>query len=177
MVPTAIPAMAPGDRAVVTGGVAVGRQIWLYYTLSWWGVTWPGSPMNGIIYSCISPLSLHIYIQKVCTVSNRSCVDLGTRLKSKVILGIWLCKCFSCLCFLKTCMCMPFLFFIHLYIINANTQYALSNVNSTEGHIISTNIKIVNNKWITVEPPITDPPRSRQPLYSGQRLCYRLKLL
>ena len=29
----------------------------------------------------------------------------------------------------------------------------------------------------TVEPPITDPPRSGQPLYSGQKLCYGLKLL
>ena len=29
----------------------------------------------------------------------------------------------------------------------------------------------------TVKPPIMDPPRSRQPLYSGQTLCYRLKLL
>ena len=26
----------------------------------------------------------------------------------------------------------------------------------------------------TVEPPITDPLRSGQPLYSGQTLCYRL---
>ena len=30
---------------------------------------------------------------------------------------------------------------------------------------------------ITVESPITDPPRSGQPLYSRQRLCYGLKLL
>ena len=29
----------------------------------------------------------------------------------------------------------------------------------------------------TVEPPIMDPPRSGQPLYSGQTLCYRLRLL
>ena len=28
----------------------------------------------------------------------------------------------------------------------------------------------------TVEPLITDPPRSRQPLYSGQVPCYRLNL-
>ena len=29
----------------------------------------------------------------------------------------------------------------------------------------------------TVEPPITDTPRSGQPLYSGQTLCCGLKLL
>ena len=29
----------------------------------------------------------------------------------------------------------------------------------------------------TVEPPITDPLRSGQPLYSRQTLCYGLKLL
>ena len=37
------------------------------------------------------------------------------------------------------------------------------------------------NSWrehhSTVEPPITDPPRSGQPLYSGQTMCYGLKLL
>ena len=36
MVPTAIPAMAPGDkpgRVVVTGGVAVGREVRFQYTL------------------------------------------------------------------------------------------------------------------------------------------------
>ena len=37
-------------------------------------------------------------------------------------------------------------------------HYQMSPHTSTEGHIISTNIKIVINKWITVEPPITDPP-------------------
>ena len=36
------------------------------------------------LYIAVFPHSLYIYIykQKVCTVSNRSCVDLGTRLKS-----------------------------------------------------------------------------------------------
>ena len=39
-----------------------------------------------------------------------------------------------------------------------------------------TSEEIVVNVNYTVEPLITDPPRSGQPLYSGQVPCYRLNL-
>ena len=53
-------------------------------------------------------------------------------------------------------------------------EYQLNN-NKTKRACIQHNI-IVHAKMNTVEPLITDSPRSGQPLYSGQVPSYRLNL-
>ena len=48
----------------------------------------------------------------------------------------------------------------------------ITSVLSTTALVVT---EVVSFRY-TVEPPITDPPRSGQPLYSGQVPCYRLNL-
>ena len=55
--------------------------------------------------------------------------------------------------------------------INRRTEDLIIN----EDFSISQAIYVFQSLLYTVEPPITDPPRSGQPLYNGQAPCYGLK--
>ena len=62
--------------------------------------------------------------------------------------------------------------FMNMY----NWQYGDAENSQLSSYQLHLLFIIIVKRCNTVEPPITDPPRSGQPPYTGHTPCYRLKL-